>query len=176
MRLAAALLLLVIVGCSSTHVHDSRLEGTWVNPEYGATVSYTNGLRVQMIPALIHPHLTNMPVFKAQAGQQASQSAVTNAAETAGSAISDSTSAGRNMITLRDRYRILGRGNDFLDLKYPDHPFRNEHSEYVDESDQTVKVLSTVSSDQRIHFSPNGKAYWVGADADHGMWFYKSEE
>jgi hypothetical protein len=73
-------------------------------------------------------------------------------------------------MTNRFRYRITGRGDDYVDIVYPGHPLRNEPITSVEGGKTNIIAYGAVSSDERIHFTADGTRLWVGEEPANRVW------
>jgi hypothetical protein len=150
MRLLAFLTLLGMVGCSTSRDYDARLNGTRraADSPFPRTITYSNGVSLVSIP-----DPTNMMRLEIKGGKEPLLLPYGGA-------------------TNRFRYRIIRQGKDYVDIKYPGHPYRNRFHEDVKDG-VTNFVFAAVSSEERIHFAEGGRASWVGEDPDRCEWLYK---
>jgi hypothetical protein len=146
MKIAGVIILLVVAGCSTPKNQDARLEGTWRDADCPRMVTYSNGVGWVSAPGRTRN-------FLADVGRSL-------------------PSIGNLCVTNKFRYRIVRHGEDYLDIRYPDFPYRNEPI-YAVEDGKTIVAYGLIASGERIHFTEDGKALWVGEETSHRTWLYR---
>ena len=156
---------------------DARLEGAWRDEDGGRTCAYSNGLGTVVITGVSNIYRI---IDVEKAGKWlASQ---TNFAPYPTPVISGDSVDGIRAITNTFKYRILRRGENYVDISYPERPLRNvmksippngDTNDVVSTYISTIREVGLVSSDTRIHFSADDNSCWVGEDPASRARYFK---